>query len=161
MGKQFYGEWKGNSILPLTKRRDHRSLVNRRKSRFRNELHRTPQNTSVPGRSTLNSARRVKKAGNSSEEALRGSRRRVSAEEKVGAAGFEPTTSRTRSERSFRNCRTLVEERQVARRCDAQTTGSRRLSGLITKRIGRRPHSHQRSAAGRVLVGIPAATLVN
>ena len=49
----------------------------------------------------------------------------------LGAAGFEPTTSRTRSERSFRNCRTLIEERKVARRCDAQTIRSRRLSGLM------------------------------
>ena len=51
--------------------------------------------------------------------------------EPVGAAGFEPTTSRTRSKRSFLNYCTLVEERKVARRCDAQTTRSRRLSGLI------------------------------
>jgi hypothetical protein len=49
----------------------------------------------------------------------------------LGAAGFEPTTSRTRSKRSFLNYRTLVEERNVGRRCEAQTTPSRRRSALI------------------------------
>ena len=38
---------------------------------------------------------------------------------------------RTIASRSFLNCCTLVEERKVARRCDAQTTRSRCLSGLI------------------------------
>ena len=49
----------------------------------------------------------------------------------VGATGFEPTTSRTRSKRSFQNYGTLVEELSVARRCEAQATPSRRRSALI------------------------------
>jgi hypothetical protein len=49
----------------------------------------------------------------------------------VGATGFEPTTSRTRSKRSFLAYCTLVEELNVARRCEAQTTPSRRRSALI------------------------------
>jgi hypothetical protein len=49
----------------------------------------------------------------------------------VGATEFEPTTSRTRSKRSFLNYCTLVEELNVARRCEAQTTPSRRRSALI------------------------------
>jgi hypothetical protein len=39
--------------------------------------------------------------------------------------------SRTRSKRSFLNDCTLVEERNAARRCEAQTTPSRRWSALI------------------------------
>jgi hypothetical protein len=42
----------------------------------------------------------------------------------VGATGFEPTTSRTRSKRSFLNYCTLVEELNVARRSEAQTTAA-------------------------------------
>jgi hypothetical protein len=40
-------------------------------------------------------------------------------------------TSRTRSERSFLNYCTLVEELNVARRCEAQKTPSRHRSALI------------------------------
>jgi hypothetical protein len=51
----------------------------------------------------------------------------------VGAAGFEPTTWCTRPERPFQNCLTIIDDREVARRCDAQKTGSRRLAGLKVK----------------------------
>jgi hypothetical protein len=52
-----------------------------------------------------------------------------------GATGFEPTTSRTRSKRSVLNYCTLVEELNVARRCEAQTTPSRRRTALIDEAI--------------------------
>jgi hypothetical protein len=50
---------------------------------------------------------------------------------RVRAMGFEPTNSSTRSKRSFLNYCTLVEELNVARRYEAQTTPSRRRSALI------------------------------
>jgi hypothetical protein len=49
----------------------------------------------------------------------------------VGATGFEPMTSRTRSKRSFLNYRTLVADLNVTRRCEAQTTPSRCRSAFI------------------------------
>jgi hypothetical protein len=54
--------------------------------------------------------------------------------ESVAATGFEPTTSRTRSKRSFLNDCTL-DELNVARSYEAQTTPRRRRSALIDEAV--------------------------